>query len=879
MLAYLENSNIPIGSIALQATKVKHQVSVHNDNNLVVKKQRGRPQHVANQILKTSRSISVLSPTQEEVFSETDDQEFPSPNKIQEVPESRSPNQKENRSFQETPQRRSSVQFNGNGKGDPEPCLEKYGHVEGTKQIETLEHARKLSSAKKPSLKVTITRSTGIQTSSKVTENRRRRTAATDPGNWPLKLEKPSVLQSLARRKSSWPFRGLESVDGAGRDDLERVPHQEDLVSLAALASALTSSDSMTDELKTGCPDEQESRSQKSINFVRKHFKNSSPNTVGQSKASCSPKAIESSPSSPKRLLKVFGSQKNRHSNKTSSTVDTSFSTSSKTQSGLVSTLESKNTTPCSDIRGGYLLSRTPSPGKQVKVQSPITSLGPSPYGTVKALAAKFETVDLMSVHRQSPTKLPIKGPSYEFSIYSSSPKKAIVAAYTMNEVSPAKSQKSDATIPPELSLAQSKSAEAGITVDRNDRLPCNRLSSPYLSTRNSPQNQTKSPTPTPNSSKNITPIKNTHLNASVGQYSQDYRTVTQDTPRCSNNYSTRISAPIIPLPFQITPSSPGGRHPSQVQETPYSITDGQYNRNSDAPRSPFKSSRIMHSQNRPVSLPNPPKLSGALSATQAPLKYDPFFPNMDHGSPRGLSRSPNRINTLNTIGKSSPTMPSNSKLYHTKALRIETTHEHAPSNNLIVDGSSASPEPVRRCTSATKAPQTQTEVPDSHDKEERYPPHDGPYPVPTRSNSVLSAQVQAFRRELELKSDEIRHLKQLLNSRNNLAEFGELSRELRYSRDAIGLWRSRAQVAEKQIEILTQMARASTSFQPHLETLAIPKAQHCRPNVEKKQEGGELINTIRTPEELNMGLDGAVNTQRTISGESSDTVVRSSDF
>ena len=811
--------------------------------------------------------MSVLSPTQEELSNETSDQQCPSLNQNQEIlepitSESRSLNQKENQSFKEATIRKSSVQFRDDTKNvQPETAdhIDEMEQFENTNPVEKLEHARKLSSAKKPGLKVTITRSAA---ESNVSENRRRRATVTDPGNWPLKPAKTPGMHLPRGAEASRYLRGLESGDGAGLDPLESIPRQEDLASLAALASALKSSKSMANAIESVTLDEQQSRSQKSMKFVRKHFRSGSATGIGQSKGSCSPKAKSNSPSSPQRLLKVFGSQKNRHSNKTSSTVDTSFSTSSKPHSGLVSTLESKNTTPCSDIVDGKLQPRTPSPGKLVKSQVPITKLGTSPYGTVRALAAKFDTVDLNPVHTPSPTKSPLRGSSHYLPMQSGSPKKAVVAAYTINEVSPAKSYKSDTTRLPELSPVGSKSAEASVLAQRDALLLCNRSPSPYLSAHNNSRDGVKSPITKHTTSRNTTPNKSTSHSFSVGQCVHDYVISMQGSSKSSSKYLGRIPSPLTPLPLQLAPSS-SNSNSSQDKGIHYSTADNQYIKGS--------------STSRPVSLPALSIISGMLSTSQKPAKEGPLLSRSSHGSPGFLPKS-KHIYELKTVRRSSPSMPRNSTPYHTQSLKSKTSDKDAGANDLLVEGSSASLGLLRWYDSASKAPQIRT-LPTIHKLDERPLPSSRSYPIPTRSNSVLSAQVQAFRKELELKSNEIRNLKQRLNSRTSLPELGVLSQELKTAREEILIWKSRAHAAEKQVEILTNVtARAPTGCQPNVGTLSRSKAQYSSSDIDKEQEEKELTRSRRSrrfPELTIAGLDGAVSPPRTVSGGSSDTVIR----
>lgn len=75
------------------------------------------------------------------------------------------------------------------------------------------------------------------------------------------------------------------------------------------------------------------------------------------------------------------------------------------------------------------------------------------------------------------------------------------------------------------------------------------------------------------------------------------------------------------------------------------------------------------------------------------------------------------------------------------------------------------------------------------------------------RSNSVLHEQVQMLQRELAAKSDEVRQLRRLLDSAGTSLGVATLSDQLRTAKKETQEWKSRALVAEKQMEALTQFS------------------------------------------------------------------------
>ncbi|KAG9246070.1 hypothetical protein BJ878DRAFT_313531 [Calycina marina] len=299
----------------------------------------------------------------------------------------------------------------------------------------------KHASSPKLSTDITVTRSTGLQTASRVNKNRQRRMAATDPGNWPLKPSRPILPRPSGALESQHQPSEL-ALDGAGsgRDPLEMLSRQEESESLAALAYALTDN-----KISGSSP-----RAANPMSIIKKRLKRSSPICSNASTTSGSPKASESSPGSPMRFLKAFGSQKNRHTEKVSSTAESSANADSEPHSTTLSVMESQSTTPCSDIFDiSRPLSRmlpfsTPSPVKILGQQSPIPRVGPSPFGTVRALAAKFDSVDLVNSPIPALRAVASKASLPSSRVHSTSPEKAVIAAYTINEASPAKSQKSD---------------------------------------------------------------------------------------------------------------------------------------------------------------------------------------------------------------------------------------------------------------------------------------------------------------------------------------------------------------------------------------------------------------------------------------------------
>ncbi|KAF4626067.1 hypothetical protein G7Y89_g12095 [Cudoniella acicularis] len=76
--------------------------------------------------------------------------------------------------------------------------------------------------------------------------------------------------------------------------------------------------------------------------------------------------------------------------------------------------------------------------------------------------------------------------------------------------------------------------------------------------------------------------------------------------------------------------------------------------------------------------------------------------------------------------------------------------------------------------------------------------------PIP-RSNSVLHAQIRNFQAQMEKKDEEIRRLKHQLNARSSL-DIGSFSEQLREAKRELQIWKTRAELAEKQVELLPKI-------------------------------------------------------------------------
>ncbi|KAG0649007.1 hypothetical protein D0Z07_4860 [Hyphodiscus hymeniophilus] len=82
---------------------------------------------------------------------------------------------------------------------------------------------------------------------------------------------------------------------------------------------------------------------------------------------------------------------------------------------------------------------------------------------------------------------------------------------------------------------------------------------------------------------------------------------------------------------------------------------------------------------------------------------------------------------------------------------------------------------------------------------------------TPTRSNSLLRTQIRNLQQQLDTKIEEVRHLKRQLDTRGNL-DMGTLSEELRKAKNEVQFWKHRAEVAEKQLQVMAALSSRKSS-------------------------------------------------------------------
>jgi hypothetical protein len=139
------------------------------------------------------------------------------------------------------------------------------------------------------------------------------------------------------------------------------------------------------------------------------------------------------------------------------------------------------------------------------------------------------------------------------------------------------------------------------------------------------------------------------------------------------------------------------------------------------------------------------------------------------------------------------------------------------------------------------------------------------------RSNSLLYSQIVSLQTQISRKNEALRKLKQQLDTRDSL-EFGTLSEQLRGTKKELRMWKTRAEVAEKQVELLskvpTQYSRM-TSIRRH--------ARSTGNSPSMQQSSVDYDDSSKTTERIRKslhGMDGAGSSEWN-SEESNETVIR----
>lgn len=134
-----------------------------------------------------------------------------------------------------------------------------------------------------------------------------------------------------------------------------------------------------------------------------------------------------------------------------------------------------------------------------------------------------------------------------------------------------------------------------------------------------------------------------------------------------------------------------------------------------------------------------------------------------------------------------------------------------------------------------------------------------------SRSSSVLHTKILGLQKQLAIKCEEVRQLRQQLDARATL-DIGTLSEQLREAKKESLVWKSRAEISEKQVEMLSKRAIGRT-----LSMRTLPK---------KSSESSIKFNEndckgVEKNRRALHGMDGAANSRNWTSDETTDTVIR----
>lgn len=141
--------------------------------------------------------------------------------------------------------------------------------------------------------------------------------------------------------------------------------------------------------------------------------------------------------------------------------------------------------------------------------------------------------------------------------------------------------------------------------------------------------------------------------------------------------------------------------------------------------------------------------------------------------------------------------------------------------------------------------------------------------PAPTRRSSVLYTEIKRLQKDLATEKDNVLQLRHQLETRQNL-DFNSLSEELREARKEIEKWKTRAKVAEKQLELVFKVPSRSLSTQ--LAYSSIPRVSE-RIDSSRTDGPSDSLRAVESLRKIFNGTDGAASSEE--SRHSTDTVIR----
>jgi len=146
------------------------------------------------------------------------------------------------------------------------------------------------------------------------------------------------------------------------------------------------------------------------------------------------------------------------------------------------------------------------------------------------------------------------------------------------------------------------------------------------------------------------------------------------------------------------------------------------------------------------------------------------------------------------------------------------------------------------------------------------------PAPVLGRSASVLHTQITTLQTQISKKNEQLRQLRQQLDARSSF-DVGNLSRQLRETKNELQMWKTRAENAEKQVERLSkaQSISRNSSTSRSVRKRSVDYSSRMQQPSTDSENGCKNAERSRKPPH---GLDGAASSEWN-SEESSQTVIR----
>lgn len=302
-----------------------------------------------------------------------------------------------------------------------------------------------------------------------------------------------------------------------------------------------------------------------------------------------------------------------------------------------------------------------------------------------------------------------------------------------------------------------------------------------------------------------------------------------------------KFSLGYSPLPVANSATKSSVANVQVNQQSPKGSIVSPYTRN---PPSPSRSHKPAISNNQTKETGNPPKVdlqlnsSNKRSSFSTPVSQEQFKPSINSKSPSQCApRLHDRI--LGRTGESST-----------------DNHGQSSQSGLGIDSdlSMKVPEQVKEACSPQRDILYRQEIFGEPDSAAEAVNPRNPL-VPARSNSVLHGQIRSLQQQLAAKTEEVQELRQQLEARSN-PDLSTLAEHLKEARKETEFWKSRAELYEKQVEMMRKTSGRTSSGQ--YENGLAKTASRSSTNY---SEGGIVVEA-KSGRALH-GIDGAASWER----------------